>query len=65
MYHHPAGDYRQYYGMVIEMGGEHLDTLTNPAQWIMVRWMGERPFRDETDLVNSTTSLVKKYVIKE
>jgi len=65
VYHHPATDYKQYYGMVVELGDPHFNTVTNPAQWILVRWMGKRPFQQETDLVNKTTSLVKKYVIKE
>ena len=66
MYAHPAQDYQQYYGLVIEMGSKDLNTVTNPTQWILVRWMGDdRPFRDDVDLVNKTTSLVRKYVIKE
>lgn len=66
VYAHPAHDYQQYYGLVIEMGGDHLNTVTNPAQWILVRWMGDqRPFREDVDLVNKTTSLVRKYVIRE
>ena len=65
VYHHPAQDHRKYYGIVIEEGGEHLDTLTNPAQWIRVRWMGLRPFREDNDLINKTTNLVTKYDNKE
>ena len=57
---------QRYYGVVIQGGNEHFNELTNPAQWIRVRWMGENlPFRNDTDIVNKTTNLVEKYVVEE
>ena len=57
---------QRYYGVVIQEGNEHFNELTNPAQWIRVRWMGENlPFRNDTDIVNKTTNLVEKYVVEE
>ena len=60
---------QRYYGVVIQEGkegNEHFNELTNPAQWIRVRWMGENlPFRNDSDIVNKTTNLVEKYVVEE
>jgi hypothetical protein len=57
---------QRYYGVVIQGGNEHFNELTNPTQWIRVRWMGENlPFRNDTDIVNKTTNLVEKYVVEE
>ena len=57
---------QRYYGVVIQGGNEHFNELTNPAQWIRVRWMGHpRPFRNDSDIVNKTTNLVEKYVVEE
>ena len=66
VYRHPAQDDRKFYGVVVQEGSEHFNELTNPAQWIRVRWMGENlPFRNDTDIVNKTTNLVEKYVVEE
>jgi len=66
IYHHPGHSKRRYYGVVIQEGNEHFNELTNPTQWIRVRWMGENlPFRNDTDIVNKTTNLVEKYVVEE